>query len=197
MPQNIPQNHSVFNKKSAITDTTARAQVKDITDALGPHTDRTILPHSQSILDWLMPNAKSQKQLGGDREQKTKKKNPPGFPLKHLLNRKCIFQPHLCDLKLSNSTSFTGSEFSRGNGVVFPRIKRMVSFQIKLFLTIPAKPSLAAFYAKRELNQHQRTNAEQNTNFSRRRDLVVMPEEVGRAGEGGKEIIPLLPHAKP
>lgn len=72
----------------------------------------------------------------------------------------------------------------------------MASFQIKLFLTIPAKSRLAAFCTKQELKLHQRTNAEQNTNFSRRRDLVVMPKDVGRAGEGGEEIIPLLPHGK-
>lgn len=122
-----------------------------------------------------MPKARNS--CGGEEPEDPKKH--PSFPLNHLLHMEHIFQPHhLYDLKNSGNISFT--LLCRENGVVFSKIvsfknKRMVSFKIKLFLTshfhlklfwISAKPKLISFCAKRELKQCQKTNADQDINFS-------------------------------
>lgn len=92
----------LYSKKSVITvrHHSKRVGAKDITDALGLYIDRNITSDSQMILDWLMPNAKGQKQCRGE-EPEDPKNHPPGFSLNHLLHME---QPHhLCDLKNSAS----------------------------------------------------------------------------------------------
>lgn len=82
--------------------------------------------------------------------------------------------------KTQTTSHLLCSKFCRENGAVFPKTvsfknKGMVSFKIELFLTShfhlkvfwnPAKPKLISFCAKRELKQCQKTNADQDINFS-------------------------------
>lgn len=90
-----------------------RAGLKGITDALGLYIDRNITSDSQMILDWFMPNAKGQKQLGARKEAVDSKKHSPSFSLNHLLLMEPIFQPrHLCDLKLRQHLMYFALSFA-------------------------------------------------------------------------------------
>lgn len=68
----------LYSKKS-VRHHSKRVGVKDITDALGLYIGRNIASDSQMILDWLMANAKGQKQLLG-RSQKIQKTTLWDFP---------------------------------------------------------------------------------------------------------------------